>query len=59
METDEWTETIMNSVVNCQTLDVNCFAVKHVSFVAGLLLEKGIRPIVKQNISCVNQFSTV
>ena len=44
MERARKTETLVN---NCKTLDINCFAVNHVPFVAGQSQKKGIRPIVK------------
>ena len=51
-------------VDNCQTLNVNCFAVNHVPFVARQPQKKGIRPIVKQieyvkGVSCIDQLHSV
>ena len=49
-------DTLVNSFVNCQPLNVNCVAVNHIFFVAGQPQKKGIRPIVKaiKYIKCVS-----
>ena len=54
----------MNSFVNRQTLNVHCFAVKHVPFVTGQPQKKDIKPIVKaikyvKGVSYVDQLSSV
>ena len=55
------TETFVD---HCQTLNVNCFDVNDVPFVACQLQKKGSSPIVKQlkymkGVSCVDQLSSV
>ena len=45
VEIVESPETFVDS---CQTLNVNCFAVNHVPFVAGQPQKKGLNPVVKQ-----------
>ena len=46
VETAGRKETLVNSLVNCQTLNVNCIAVSHVPFVTRQPQKKDIRPIV-------------
>ena len=60
----EMTEGTGTLADNCQTLNLNCFAVNHVPFVARQSQKKGRSPIVKQlkyvkDVSCVDQLSSV
>ena len=60
----ERTETLVNNLVNCQSLNVNCIVVTHVPFIASQPHKKSIRPIVKaityvRGGSCVDQLSSV
>ena len=49
-------DTLVNSFVNCQPLNVHSVSVNHISFVAEQPQKKGIRPIVKaiKYIKCVS-----
>ena len=48
---------------NCQTSNVNCFAVNHVPFVGGQPHKKNISPHCKtkygENVSCADQLCSV
>ena len=52
-------EALVKSFVNCHTLNVNCNAVNHITFVTGQPQRRGLRPIVKairsvKGVSCVH-----